>query len=134
VFGRARGESDRGDVILGWLTKIVVFSAVIGVIGFDAISISTSRLGAEDDANAAASAASDTWQETHKLQLAYDAAAEVAQQHGETVPPRSLTIGADGTVHLTVVRTATTLLVHRIGPLRHLDVVREHGSATPPVE
>ena len=132
MFGRPHGASDRGDVILGWLTKLAIFVAVVGLAGFDAVSIGASKLGAADDADNAAEAAALNWVQTHKIQLAYDAAMQVADQHGEVIPPKSFTIAPDGTVNLTVVRNATTLVVRRIGPLRHFQVVREHGTASPP--
>src|SRR5438477_351831 len=38
--------SDRGDIVLGWLTRVVVTLAVVALIAFDSIAIVTSRLGA----------------------------------------------------------------------------------------
>lgn len=132
MFGQRQGASDRGDVVLGWLSKIAIFTAVVGLSGFDTISIGTSRLGAQDDANSAAEAAAQNWALDHDIQTAYDAATQVAEQHGEVIPPKSFVVSPNGAVHLTVVRSATTLVVQHIGPLRHFQVVREQGSATTP--
>lgn len=132
---RCRFGDARGAVVLGWLTKLVIVLAVIGVAGFDALSIVTTHLSASDEANAAAQAAEDSWsQSPGQVQLAYDAAAQYAEQHGDRIPPRSFTIAPDGTVHLRVVKTVQTLVVRHIGPLQHLQVIRAEGTATPPTE
>jgi hypothetical protein len=59
----------------------------------------------------------------------------VISQHGETLVPGSLLVSANGTVTLKLRREATTVLVHRLGPLRSWAdiVVNGHGryQATP---
>lgn len=32
-------EADRGDIVLGWVTRLVVVFAVLGILGYDAISV-----------------------------------------------------------------------------------------------
>src|SRR3954447_334512 len=133
VTGQWAADRERGDVILGWLTKICVLLAVVGVIGFDTISITSAKLQSTDDANSAASAAYDAWNDSHgNIQTAYNAAAAYADEHGERIPPRTFTIASDGTVTLTLIKEVTTVAVHHIGPLRHLQVIRVQGTATPP--
>jgi hypothetical protein len=128
---RTRGsdEPERGDVILSWLTRVVAVIAVVAVVGFDGLSIAVARVSAKDDANTAAVAASTAWR-TDKGLLAPTllAAQTSADQHGETVLPNSLTVGPDGTVHLTLERIATTLLVRHIGPVRSWATVIVKGS------
>jgi hypothetical protein len=123
---------DRGDVVLGWLTKLVVVIALVGVAGFDALSIGTSHLAASDDANEAAQEALSSWDGGRgTVQSAYDAAVQYADEHGERIPPRSFHIYPDGSVQLLLIRTATTMVVRHIGPLQHFQVIRAEGSATP---
>ena len=42
-----------------------------------------------------------------------------------TVDAKSFTVDADGTVHLKISRTATTLVLYRIGPLKKLAHVEQ---------
>jgi hypothetical protein len=118
------GNDDRqdDDVVLGWLTKLVLVLSVLGVLGLDGFAWASARVGAQDSAERAGRAAASAWEETPHLQSAYDAAlTEVGSD--ETVDPSSFTAGPDGTVTLTLRREATTLVLHRIAPLRHLTVL-----------
>lgn len=114
---RGRRGSDRGDIVLGWLTKITVVLGVAGLFLFDAISIGTTAMNLSDQGSLAAREASEVWQQTGSLQQAYDAAAAVATEaHPENaVNPRTFRVEADDTVHLTVSRTASSILLHRWG-------------------
>lgn len=123
--------SDRGDIVLGWLTKLVVVLAVLGVIGFDLISLGTARFQAEDHAQTAVRAASSSYASGRDLQQAYDAALAEVVEHGDTIDPQTFTIGPDGTVTLTLHRTAPTMLVEKVPPLREWAEVARTVSATP---
>lgn len=123
--------NDRGDIVLGWLTKLVVTLAVLGVIGFDLISLGTARFQAEDHAQNAVRAASEVYKTPADVQAAYDAALAAVVEHGDTIDPNSFAVSGDGTVTLTVHRTATTMLVEKIGPLRAWADVTRTVSASP---
>lgn len=60
-------RGDRGDIVLSWLTKLVLVMAVLGVIGFDAISMGVGRLQAEERAGEAARAAVRSWSQTQEV-------------------------------------------------------------------
>ena len=122
---------DRGDIVLGWLTKLVVVLAVLGVIGFDLISLGTARFQAEDHAQSAVRAASSSYASGKDLQQAYDAALAEVVEHGDTIDPQTFTVTPDGAVTLTLHRTAPTMLVEKIAPLREWADVRRTVSATP---
>ena len=109
---------DRGDIVLGWLTKVVAVLAVLGVIGFDAISLGAARFQAEDHAQLAARAAAETYKSGKDLQAAYDAALAEVLEHGDSIDPQTFSVAPDGTVTLTLLRVAPTMLVERIGPVR----------------
>jgi hypothetical protein len=126
----ARGDS--GSVVLGWLTKLAIVFAIVGVALFDSISIGAARLGATDDASTAADAASAEYRSSHNVQGAYQAAVESLPSSSEFLPPRQFTVQPDGTVNLVLRRTTTTLVAHRIGPLKKYSVVVVHGTAYPP--
>lgn len=116
-----QGRGDRGDIVLGWLTRLTVVLAVLGVIGFDLVALGVGRLQAEDHAQAAARAAVRSFSQTQDVQSSYEAAlAQVAEDAGPSavVRPEGFTVAPDGAVTLTVEHTAATLLVEKIGPVR----------------
>ena len=123
---------DRGSIVIGWLTKLIVVIAVVGVILFDVISVSAARLGAEDDASQAATAAGFEWRASHDIQTAYQAALNSLPSDSESIPPKSFVIDNAGVVRLVVHRVTRTMLVQHIGPLKHFTVVTAHGESDPP--
>lgn len=124
---------DRGDIVIGWLTRVIVVLTMCGLMAFDGISVAATAVGTADDADSAAIAARDTWQQTHDVQKAYIAAVDAVADKDESIPPASFTIDRTGEVNLKVRRQAKTVLMHYFGPLRHLTVVVESGSADPAV-
>lgn len=116
-FARSAHPTDRGDVVLGWLTRIAVVLGVSGLALFDAISIGSTSMTVADDGSYAAREASENWQTTHSIQQAYNAAAAAAvqQNSANVVLTKGFVIDPDGTVHLRVARDAPTLVVFRFG-------------------
>jgi hypothetical protein len=125
-------RQDHGSIVLGWLTKLAVVIAIVGVALFDSISIGAARLGAKDDANNAADAASQDFRSSHNVDSAYQAALESLPSDSETIPAKTFLVQPDGTVSLVLRRTVSTLVAHDIGPLKKYALVVEHGEATPP--
>ena len=124
---------DSGSIVIGWLTKLAVVLAVVGVALFDVVSVTAAGIGAEDDANSAASAAGFEWHNTHNVQSAYDAAVESLPSDSESIPVKSFVIDSAGTVRLVVHRVTRTMLVQHIGPLeKRFGVVTAHGEAEQP--
>jgi hypothetical protein len=111
---------DRGDIVLGWLTRIAVLLGVAGLALFDAISIGTTAVTVTDQGDYAARAASQEWLTTKSVQSAYNEAvvAAMEQNRANVVATKDFRVDPDGTVHLTVSRTATTLIVYRVGAIR----------------
>ncbi len=126
---------DSGGIVLGWLTKIVVVAAIVGLVGFDAMAVFAGRMGIIDQGEAAARAASDSWKQHADVQDAYDAASKTASDANldNTIDPKSFRVDDDGTVHLRVEREVTTLLLHRIGRLREWATVGEEVTGKAPV-
>lgn len=122
---RLRG--DRGDIVLGWLTKLTVTLAVLGLIGFDVVSVVVGRLQAEDRAGTAARAAVSAWADGRDVQRAYDAAVlSLEDPVADTIDPASFSVAPDGAVTLTVRHSASTMLLSKVEPLRE----RTASSAT----
>jgi hypothetical protein len=111
--------SDRGGIVLGWLTQLIVGLSILGLMGFDLVSLGASRLQAEDHAQTAARAAVDAYTGPKDLQAAYDAALAQVLPDGDTIDARTFAFSTDGTVTLTLHRTAPTLLVHKVSALQN---------------
>jgi len=126
--GSAAGPDDRGDIVLGWLTKVVLVLSLGGIVVFDALSVGVSRVSTQEAADRAARAASTRWQETHDVQQAYDAAVADAAVGGREVPANGFSVLPDGTVRLRVTAQAVTLVAHRVAPLR--DVITTSAAAS----
>jgi hypothetical protein len=107
--------SDRGGIVIGWLTKIALVFAVAGFVLFDAISVASTTANVADQGSTAAMDASATWDETHDVQATYNSAVASAttQDPGNSVSAKGFTIDPDGTVHLRISREARTLILFR---------------------
>jgi hypothetical protein len=122
---------DNGSVVIGWLTKLMVAIALVGVALFDSLAIGAAHLGASDDANTAAEAAVADYHTSHNVQAAYQAAVETLPTDSESIPAQQFLVQPDGSVDLVVRRTTTTLVAHSIGPLKKYAVVVVHATASP---
>lgn len=127
---RATG-TDSGAMQVSFIAKLAVALAIVGVTGYDGVAILVTHVSTETDANNAANSASQNWQTTHNVTLAYQAAAQSVAGRGERVLSCAtcFSIDSDNTVHVEVRRTAKTLLLSRIGFLKAYGVVTEPGEA-----
>jgi hypothetical protein len=127
--------NERGSIVLGWITKLLVGFALAGVVLFDAMSVGTTYSSVADQGSFAARQASDTWSSTRDLQKAYVMASTTATESNplNVIDPKTFRVDPNGTVHLKITRTATTLVLYRIGPLKHFGVVEQdaHGLSVP---
>ena len=126
-----RVREDRGDIVLGWLTKLAVFLGVLGLIAFDGISVVQAHFQAADHATTAAQAAAEEYRGSHNVQRAFNAAYGTVSSN-DTIETKTFRIGTDGTVTLRLHHVATTLVLHRIGPLKHWADAVETGEGRPP--
>ena len=122
---------DNGSIVLGWLTKLIVAISFVGVALFDSLSIGAAHLGASDDANTAAETAAATYRTSHSVQAAYEAAVQSLPTDSESIAPQQFIVEPDGSVNLVLRRTTTTLVAHRVGPLKKYAVVVVHATAVP---
>jgi hypothetical protein len=127
---RRNARDDRGAVRMATTFWLAAMIAVIGVVGFNAASIMSSRVSTENDAQTAAYAASQAWHTTpNNLDNAYQAAVTAVAGKGEKVLTKGFVVDPDGTVHLVLRSQAKSILLTHIGSLRHLTVTIEHGDA-----
>ena len=117
-------------MVIGWLTRVVVVLAILGVLGFDAIAVGVARFDADDDGTRAAQAAATSWKQSHDIAAALKAA-ETSLGEADTLVPESLTITADGTAHLKVQRKVTTIVFPYIPGTKKLRNQTVSASAGP---
>ena len=111
---------------VGWL----VIVAIVAVLGLDVYSSVMNRVHTENDAQAAALAASTAYHaNANNLQLAYQAATASIVGKNETIPTATFRVDAAGAIYLTVTHTTKTLVFGRIGPLKHLATTTQNGDA-----
>jgi len=123
-------RQERGDIVLGWLTKLALALGVLGLLAFDGIALAQARFQASDRATTAASAAADDYRSSHDLQKAYNAAFATLSG-GDTIETKTFTVAPDGTVTLRLHHEATTLIVSRIGAVKGWADAVESGSGRP---
>ncbi|MFC5381275.1 hypothetical protein [Aquipuribacter nitratireducens] len=109
-------SGDRGDIVVGWLVRLVVYLGIIGVLAFDGISLGVARLSVEDGAAASAREASRDLVSGATVQQAYltATAAAAADNAFNEVPAESFVVSPAGDVTVTVVRETPTLVLHHI--------------------
>ncbi|HUR52179.1 MAG TPA: hypothetical protein VMZ11_08650 [Mycobacteriales bacterium] len=124
--------SDSGSIVVGWLGRLVVLFAVLGLLAYDGVAIMVANFAAADDAGVAAGAAADDFRAHKDIQAAYDAAKQAVAGKGDTVETKTFQIAPSGKVTLTIDRHPTTLWMHRVGPLKKWTLVHQSGGGIPP--
>ncbi len=126
------GSRERGDIVTGWLTRVVLVLAVVGVIGFDGVTVGMASVSAQDQANTAAQVARDNFAQNHDVEQAYQAA--LASAHGsdvaDVIRPADFSVTKDGDVTLHLSRQIHTVVAHYL-PFAALKTAQADGSATP---
>lgn len=119
-------------MVIGWLTKLALVLAVLGVLLFDSASLVIGRVSVADHADNAAQAAADSWRQQHSYQAALLAAQSAAGT--DEVVPNSLVIAADGGTTVVLHHDVQTLVVQHVPQLHDLTTVTGTGNARPPVD
>lgn len=120
-------HDDEGSIVVGWITKLVAVAAIVGVLGFDGISIGVAHLSTADNADDAVQAASQSYEGHHDIQAAFTAAAGALNSH-EELQVKGFSIQPDGTTTLTVVNTVKTFLLERTSQTKGWAVVTVSAS------
>ena len=127
----AQVTSDQGGVIVSWLLKVAIVLAVGAVVIFDAISLGYSHTAVLDDARAVARSASHSVLAQENDTQIVRTAQQTADERGVELVVENMTLDENGAVTVTVRRTAPTLLMHRIPPLREFLVTTASSSSSP---
>jgi len=122
-------RGDRGIVVIGSLAKIAGLLAVIVVMFHDGISLGLAQVNADSDAQVAARAGAQGWQQTTDVDRAYDRAALAVEANGTTVIRDSFAVDEEsGLVTVHTSRTADTMAAKYFGWLDEL--VSPQGEAS----
>ncbi len=114
-------RSERGSVVVGGLTKLLLLLLVVGVVAYDGIAIGYTKFSASNHGKSAADTAGDVWRETGDIQKAYEAAQGKLNPTGEHIVPGTFQIVKDDdTVSFTVTTTASTLIAQQLGFTRSM--------------
>jgi hypothetical protein len=123
-------RSDRGDIVLGWLTRVVVVLAVVALLGFDGVQVGLSTVQLQDQANQAATAGRDAYAQHHDMAAALKAADAKAKEDNlqNTVVKGSFLVERDGAVSVKLTRPIHTVVAHYL-PITSLKTATSGGSA-----
>lgn len=122
--------ADRGSIVLGWLTRLVVTLGLLGVVGFEVLSVVVAHVQIQDIGQSAAQEALTTYQGSSNPALAYQSAEEYADSHGSKIPQKSFIITPQS-VTFNIIKVAPTLLLYRWDKVAHYAVVETTIYAEP---
>jgi Flp pilus assembly protein TadG len=126
LFGDERG------VIVSFVIRTIAVFAFLGIVAYDAGQVVVAQVKAENIAQAAAQAGADMYHSTKNTGQARAAADAALKEQDPTAIITAFNIQSDGTVSVTVQRTAHTLVVEHVPPLRHFGIqsATEHAVHT----
>jgi hypothetical protein len=115
-----RRRDEVGAATGSWITQVLVVLAVLGLLGYEVISVGLTTFAVDDASRQVARVARDAYRSSDgSLDQAAEQAAEAAEVHDADVTDVAID-GEDLTVTLT--RRAPTVLLHRFGPTEDLTV------------
>lgn len=113
----------RGDIVIGWLVKLLVSIAIVGLVAFEAGAVVVTRVTAESTANDIASEAAFAVGRGGGSQDAEDAAVAEAAKHGVVLVEVSVSPERD-TVSVTIEKTVKTMILQRLSWTKSWTIVR----------
>lgn len=125
--------SDERGFVLGFLTRTMLWFAVIAVLGHDVGQIVWSQIQTSDAAHRSAQAAANTYYQFKIETRAQKRALETVASVNTSIELKDFRIDSDGSVQTTTTEEATTFVIGRIGFLKGLTLRRasaheEHSS------
>jgi hypothetical protein len=119
-------HGDRGDIITGYLLRLVGGLALAGLLVIEGTAVTINRIGLEEAVARAAHHGASAYGESHSL----DAAEQAAEQRLDRADARlvDLSVGGDS-VTVTGGRQAKVVVSHRIDALSDLVTPSRTGTA-----
>jgi len=132
---RARARhSDTGAIVVGTLAKLMIFLALIGTAGYDSISLASTHITVQDDAQEAAQVGHDILVRHGTPQAAYAAVLAYCEQHQDTLAPASfVVVKANHSVTLTLRRDAHTIVSSHLPRVKNYVVATASATAKDPL-
>jgi hypothetical protein len=124
-------EGERGSVVLGWLTRLTVTLALLGLIGFEVLSVVVVKVQVEDIGRSAAHEALVNYKATRDPNMAYQAASASAEGQGAQIKRKTFQI-SDESVTFQLEKVAPTLFMYRWDKTAGFAVVQTTVYAEPP--
>jgi hypothetical protein len=114
---------ERGGVVTGWLFKLVLSLAIVGVVAFEAGALVVAHVSADSAANEVASEAAFAAARGGGEQAAEAAARDEAAKQG--VRLIGVSLSNDGQIVTVIIeKTAKTLLLHRVSFTKSWTLIR----------
>lgn len=104
-------QDERGDIIGSWLVQLLLIMGVVGLIGYELLTVGITALTLDGTGDDVADAAADAYEDGRDEDAALAAATQEADETRTEVV--ELTV-EDDWIHVTIVRPTSTLFVHRI--------------------
>lgn len=125
-MARVAPRNDDGGIVVGWLLKLFLVFALVGIVLYDTVAITYGKVAAADDARTIARSASDAMvvrnaDDDKAIKVARNRAAS----QGITLEDDAITVAKDGSVTVHIQRDISTIAVYRIGPIADLSVADE---------
>jgi hypothetical protein len=129
-FLRPMGREE--GLIVGYLIATLLAFAILGLAANEAGQIVVAKVHASNAATAAAEAGAESFRSTHSRSQARLQAQQAATAIDGGAQITAFSLKPDGTVTVTVVTTARTLIARHVAFLRHFGVQRSSHTAGPP--
>lgn len=121
---------DAGGIVLGWLLRITLALIIMGIFVFDVFSLAYTNVTTVDDAQIVAGVGAEHLiEDPNDSDAAIRASSDQASELGVHMRRKDWWIDEEGEVHVTVSRTAETLVLRLVKPLQRYLTVHAVGTA-----
>ncbi len=109
--------TERGDIVIGWLLKLVISLAIVGLVAFEGGAIVVAKVQADGTASDVANEAAIVYARGANAEAAEKAAQAEATHAGVRLV--AFAVESDGrSISVTVLKKAKTLILQRIDATR----------------
>jgi Flp pilus assembly protein TadG len=130
VNGRARISRSllrhEGGYAASFIIRTIVIFAILGLVAYEGGTILVASIQVHDAAGAGADAGADVYFGTKNVDRAKAAVIQAVKEENPDARVTAVDITKEGSVTVTAVETANTLVVSRMSFMKHLGVV--HGT------
>ena len=126
-------REDAGSIVFGWLGRVALTLAVLGLAAFEVMSIAVTHVGVEDIGRTAGDRALTAYADTGDPYQAYIAADTYITENGAEMNRKSFEVSEEA-VSFDMKKTAPTLLLYRVDATAGYAQVRTHIYVEPIVQ